>query len=162
MWLAHVHLFIRLRRFVAKETFMFDLHPQLHADTLHLGNWPLCHVALMNDKNYPWLILVPRRDDIVDIHELESEDQLQLIHEISVASAVLKEQFQAQKTNIAALGNMVPQMHVHVIARFHTDPAWPGPVWGKAPSIPYDAADIHGITQRLTEALAKIKPFMAS
>ncbi len=116
---------------------MFTLHPRLAADTVVLGDFPLSQLLLMNDASYPWLILVPRRADIREVHELSDADQLQLIRESSWVSERLALQLQATKMNVANLGNMVPQLHWHVIARFEGDPAWPKPVWGQLPAEPY-------------------------
>ena len=110
---------------------MADLHPQLLEDCLVLGSFPLCRLLLMKDANYPWFILVPDRDDLSEIHHLSKEDQLQLIRESAFLSEVLEETFRADKINIAALGNMVPQLHVHHVVRYKDDMAWPSPVWGK-------------------------------
>ncbi|MBO6504840.1 MAG: HIT family protein [Kordiimonadaceae bacterium] len=116
---------------------LFELHPQLAADTLRLGHLELCELLLMNDTSYPWLILVPKVNDVREIHALPPGDQQKLMEEITFVSRRLERLTNADKMNVAALGNMVPQLHVHVIARFETDPAWPGPVWGKAPAAPY-------------------------
>ena len=115
----------------------FTLHPRLMADTLHVGDLPLCRVLLMNDATYPWLVLVPRRSELREIHDLDEADQHMLVGEISLASQKMQQHCQAEKMNVAALGNQVPQLHVHVIARFQDDPAWPGPVWGVMPARPY-------------------------
>jgi diadenosine tetraphosphate (Ap4A) HIT family hydrolase len=119
---------------------IFALHERLTADTTMLADWPLCRVLLMNDASYPWLILVPRRAGLTEIHELAADGRSLLIEEIARASLALESKFEADKINVGALGNMVPQLHVHVIARFRSDPAWPGPVWGKQPPIPYEPA----------------------
>lgn len=119
----------------------FELHPRLAADTVPIGTLPLCRVLLMDDLAYPWCILVPQRDAIREIHQLASEDQLQLLQETSGISAAMEAAFSADKMNVAALGNVVPQLHVHVIARFEADPVWPAPVWGKLPPHPYPLAD---------------------
>jgi len=116
---------------------MFKLHLRLAQDTSVIGDFPLCHLLLMNDANYPWFILVPRRAEIQEIFELERQDQQQLLKESSHLSQVLSKIFQADKLNIAALGNMVPQLHIHHIVRYQTDQAWPNPVWGLFPSLPY-------------------------
>ncbi|MDX1454663.1 MAG: HIT domain-containing protein [Gammaproteobacteria bacterium] len=115
----------------------FTLHPRLAADTFLVGDLPLCRVLLMNDANFPWLILVPRQADRREIHELAEADQQRLVTEVSLASRQLQAWAQADKMNVAALGNQVPQLHVHVIARRETDPAWPRPVWGVLPPDPY-------------------------
>lgn len=117
----------------------FVLHERLAADTITLADWPLCRVLLMNDASYPWLILVPRQAGLSEIHELAADDRSRLIEEIARASLTLKSGFEPDKINVGALGNMVPQLHIHVIARFRSDPAWPGPVWGKQPPVPYES-----------------------
>lgn len=121
---------------------MFTLHPRLEADTIDLATWPLCRVRLMNDRTYPWLILIPQRPDVREFHHLEPGDRTRCMHEMTLAARLLEEATQAEKINVAALGNMVPQLHIHVIARFSTDPAWPNPVWGQRPAEPYDEASL--------------------
>lgn len=120
----------------------FSLHPQLAQDTYCVTDLPLCRVLLMNEMRYPWCILVPRRVGIREIHELTSSERQQLWEESDAVSRVLMALFQPDKLNIAALGNTVPQLHLHHIARFQTDAAWPAPVWGKFVPEPYatDAA----------------------
>ncbi len=115
----------------------FHLHERLAADTVEVTRWPLCRVLLMNDAAYPWLILVPERPDISEVFQLSAADQHLLMDETSAAAAALQRLFAADKMNIGALGNVVPQLHVHVIARHRTDPAWPRPVWGLAAALPY-------------------------
>ena len=119
----------------------FELHPRLAADTALVADWPLSRVLLMNDARYPWLILVPRRAEAVELFDLDPVDRVQLTDEIARASLTLKRISFAAKINIGALGNLVPQLHVHVVARNLGDPAWPGPVWGHSPPQPYDNAD---------------------
>jgi len=116
----------------------FDLHPQLTADTVEAARWDCCCVLLMNDATYPWLILVPQRSGLRDLHDLSADDLALATAEIVRASQALEQLYQPVKINVAALGNMVPQLHIHVIARFEDDPAWPKPVWGVAPAVPYD------------------------
>ncbi len=116
---------------------MFILHPQLDADCKWVGDLPLCRVLLLNDSQYPWLILVPRREGLRELHQLSAEEQLQYLQESNLAAGLLEELFNAEKLNIAALGNMVPQLHIHHIARFQSDVAWPKPVWGAFPAQPY-------------------------
>lgn len=118
----------------------FDLHPQLAADTFEVGRLELCRVLLMNDVRFPWLILVPQRAGLVELIDLRIGEHHRLADEIRAASLALREVFQPDKLNVAALGNQVPQLHVHVIARFRADPAWPRPVWGVGPAPPYDPA----------------------
>ena len=115
----------------------FSLHPQLTKDTHFVTDLPLCRVLLMNESRYPWFILVPRRTGIREIHELTSAERQQLWAESDQVSRALMAVFQPDKLNIAALGNMVPQLHVHHIARFQSDAAWPAPVWGKFVPVPY-------------------------
>ena len=115
----------------------FDLHPRLAADTVFVADWTLCRVLLMNDARYPWLILVPRRNDVTEIFELCPEDREMLMAEIALASERLRHFSRAAKINIGALGNLVPQLHIHIIARNPSDAAWPGPVWGNGVAEPY-------------------------
>jgi diadenosine tetraphosphate (Ap4A) HIT family hydrolase len=115
---------------------VFVLDSRLLQDTLPIGDFPLCRLLLSNDVNYPWFILVPRRADISEVFQLEAEDQQQLWQETTALSKVLKELFDADKLNVAALGNVVSQLHMHVIVRKRSDAAWPAPVWGKRPAVP--------------------------
>jgi diadenosine tetraphosphate (Ap4A) HIT family hydrolase len=115
----------------------WELHPQLAAETVPVGDLPLCRVLLSNDANYPWLVLVPRLSGLVDIIDLQQADRAQLMEEAAQAAAALRRITDCHKLNVAALGNAVPQLHVHVIARFRTDAAWPRPVWGQVPALAY-------------------------
>ena len=115
----------------------FQLDPRLAADTFLVGETPLSQVLLMNDARYPWLILVPRRSDVTEPFELSEADQAQLWQESMRLGGAMKAHFAADKLNIAALGNQVAQLHVHHIARFHADDAWPGPVWGVGSAVLY-------------------------
>ncbi len=115
----------------------FTLHSQLAADTVEVCDLSLAKVLLMNDSTYPWVILVPRQPNLREMHDLEPADQQALMQEITHVSKAMQAHFKADKMNVAALGNMVPQLHVHIIARFEDDAAWPGLVWGKVPSKPY-------------------------
>ena len=115
----------------------FELHERLAADTVEVERWPLSLLLLMNDSHYPWLVLVPRREGLRDLHDLAEADLPAMTAEIVRASHLLKDSFEPFKINVAALGNQVPQLHVHVIARFQADPAWPGPIWGVLPPEPY-------------------------
>ncbi|KIH75649.1 Diadenosine tetraphosphate (Ap4A) hydrolase [Geoalkalibacter ferrihydriticus] len=121
---------------------MFQLHPQLEADTIMLGDFPLCRLLLMNDAAYPWFILVPRRTDIREIYELDDADQAALLQESSFLARRLTAVFAADKINIAALGNLVPQLHVHHIVRYRNDAVWPAPVWGQAPARAYTPREL--------------------
>jgi diadenosine tetraphosphate (Ap4A) HIT family hydrolase len=116
----------------------FVLHPQLERDTVPVGDLALSRVLLMNDANYPWLILVPRCEGIVEIVDLAEDERRQLMQEIAETSAALKALTECEKLNVAAIGNIVPQLHVHIVARRHSDPAWPKPVWGAVPAIAYE------------------------
>ena len=118
----------------------FLLASRLEADSLFLTDWPLCQVRLMDDARFPWLILVPRREGLEEWTELSPEDSMALSAEIARAGRGLAQMFKPRKLNVGALGNIVRQMHVHVIARFETDAAWPGPVWGKGTRVPYEQA----------------------
>ena len=137
---------------------MFTLDPRLHKDTLPVGELPLSVVLLMNDRTYPWLILVPRRPDVREIFELSDQDQEQLLRESTQLARILYEVCRPDKLNIAALGNMVPQLHLHHIARYRTDPAWPAPVWGKSPAIPYPADEAEAFIRQLTSRLTDFSP----
>ncbi|WP_375056229.1 HIT domain-containing protein [Zobellella sp. DQSA1] len=119
----------------------FRLHPQLAADCQVLGELPLSLVLLANDGRYPWLILVPQRADIREIHWLSEDDQLQLLRESCALGRLMETELSADKMNVAALGNMVPQLHLHHVARFTSDVAWPAPVWGRFPAQPYTDPD---------------------
>jgi diadenosine tetraphosphate (Ap4A) HIT family hydrolase len=132
----------------------FALHPQLAQDTLAITNWPLCRVLRMNDTTYPWLILVPARPNCREITDLPRRDRHQLMDEISLASEALRRECNPAKINIAALGNMVPQLHIHVIARFTTDPAWPKPIWGMQPLRPFGPGEAQGEISHWRQILA--------
>ena len=120
----------------------WSLHPQLTQDTIDIGDLPLCKVLVIKDANYPWLMLVPRRPEKVEIIDLDEVEQAQLMAEVSRAARALKDITKCDKLNIAALGNMVPQLHMHVIARRTGDAAWPRPVWGAVPPLPHDAEEV--------------------
>ena len=131
----------------------FELDPRLVADTFLVGETPLSQVLLMNDARYPWLILVPRRNDITEPFELGEADQVQLWQESMRLGEAMKAHFAADKLNIAALGNQVAQLHVHHIARFHTDDAWPGPVWGIGSAVPYRDTALDALVGKLRSLL---------
>lgn len=131
----------------------FMLHPQLAADTVALASLALCEVRLMNDANYPWLVLVPRVAQARELIDLDADQQAKLLHEIGACSRALQQVFAPYKLNVATLGNMVEQLHVHVIARERGDAAWPAPVWGRVPALPY-IADV--LTQRLARLRAAL------
>ena len=116
---------------------MFELHPQLNKDTFTIGELPLCRVLVMNDRQFPWLILVPQQSFIREIYELNTEDQKALNEESISVSELLMNHYNGDKLNIGALGNLVPQLHIHHIVRFKHDIAWPKPVWGQVTPKPY-------------------------
>jgi len=132
---------------------VFVLDSRLQQDTLLIGDFPLSRLLLSNDSNYPWFILVPRRANIVEVFELSAEDQLQLWRETTALSQLLKGAFNADKLNVAALGNVVSQLHMHVIVRHRGDIAWPAPVWGKHPAQPYTDSQFSSIKERLRQVL---------
>lgn len=132
---------------------MFELHPRLAQDSEVIGEFDLSLLLLSRDANYPWCILVPKREDIYEIHHLSEDEQLQLIRESCRLSEVMTSLFDADKMNVAALGNVVRQLHVHHIARFTDDPAWPQPIWGKSPSKAYEQEEFVERIKRLQNAL---------
>ena len=131
----------------------WSLHPQLERDTANIGDLPLSRVLVINDANYPWVLLVPRRADTVEIVDLDEVAQAQLMTEITRVSRAMREVTNCDKLNVAALGNMVPQLHVHIIARFRGDPAWPKPVWGAVPPRDYNREDLHGFVTPLRKKI---------
>ena len=133
----------------------FQLHERLAADTVSLDRWPLCEVLLAKDATYPWLILVPRRVGLRDFDDLAPKDLDTASREVVRASRALKAVFRPDKLNVAALGNQVLQLHVHVIARFADDPAWPGPIWGVGSPRHYEAAALEARCAQLREAFLR-------
>jgi diadenosine tetraphosphate (Ap4A) HIT family hydrolase len=131
----------------------WSLDPQLARDTVPVGDLALTRVLLANDANYPWLILVPRQAGLTEIVDLATKDQGRLVGEIAATARALKSIVECEKLNIAALGNLVAQLHVHVIARRHSDAAWPKPVWGVSPPLAYDPAVRDGLIGALRRAL---------
>ena len=132
---------------------MFELHPRLAQDSIVIGEFDLSLLLLSRDANYPWCILVPKREDIFEIHHLSEDEQLQLIRESCRLSEVMTSVFDADKMNVAALGNVVRQLHIHHIARFTDDPAWPQPIWGKLPATEYSTGAFAERIRRLQNAL---------
>lgn len=128
---------------------MIKLHPQLEKDCIVLGEFELCSLLLLNDANYPWFILLPNREDVSELHQLSEKDQQQLMAESMHFSHCLQQVFRPDKLNIAALGNVVPQLHIHHIARFASDACWPSPVWGAVTAIPYQKSQIESINNQL-------------
>ena len=139
---------------------MFKLDPQLEHDTLPIGDFPLCRLLLINDAQYPWFVLVPRREDVSEVFQLAEADRQALWDETTFLAEALKDTFAADKINVAALGNVVSQLHMHVIARRRSDVAWPAPVWGKQPPKPYEAAQVDSIKGKLRMVLASSFTFI--
>ena len=135
----------------------FVLHERLEADTVSLGKSGLCEIRLMNDSNWPWVVLVPRVEGVREIYQLAQDQQRQLLAESSLLGEGLMEAFGGDKLNVAALGNMVPQLHLHHIVRFEGDPAWPGPVWGKLPARHYGEPELAEVMSRLLPLLDRLR-----
>ena len=132
---------------------LFELHPRLAADTWRLADWPLSQLLAMNDTQFPWCILVPRRANLREIYELDDADRAQLMRESMDLGRAMMQAFNGHKLNLGALGNLVPQLHLHHIVRVQTDVAWPAPVWGRQPALPYDAAGRSTFVARLSAHL---------
>jgi len=135
----------------------WTLNPRIAADTFPVGDLPLCRVLLAKDANYPWLMLVPRRAGIFELMDYSPEDRRALSTEVDAAARALKAVTGCDKINIAAFGNVVPDVHVHVIGRRHSDPAWPKPVWGVVPAIDYEPAARERLVKAVQDAL-KLSP----
>ncbi|MCW2237268.1 HIT domain-containing protein [Azospirillum canadense] len=134
---------------------MFQLHERLQADTAPVAELPLCRVLLMDNRVWPWLILVPAIPGLTEIHQLDEARRHRLVDEIAQASTALEDLVRPDKINVGALGNMVPQLHVHVIARTRSDPAWPGPVWGSGFAERYDPAERDSLIRSIGERLGQ-------
>jgi diadenosine tetraphosphate (Ap4A) HIT family hydrolase len=139
---------------------MAKIHAQLRNDCKILGRFKLCHLLLTLDSNYPWFILVPDRDPVKEIYQLNEDDQIQLLTESSLLSDRIMQVFKGDKLNVAALGNQVPQLHVHHIVRYQGDPAWPAPIWGKVAAIPYSETELDELLSKLE--LPNLPGFTAS
>jgi diadenosine tetraphosphate (Ap4A) HIT family hydrolase len=137
---------------MAADPAAFALHPRLAADAAPVTRLALCRVLLMNDARVPWLILVPERPGLSELHALPAGERALLMEEIAAASRVLERLYRPDKLNVGALGNLVPQLHVHVIGRYRSDAAWPGPVWGSGPARPYETAALAAECERLRAA----------
>lgn len=135
------------------DPYAFQLDPQLEQDTILISDWHLCQVRLMNDSRYPWVILIPKVEGIAEIHELADEQQTLLLGESMRLSKALDQLFSPHKLNVAALGNMVRQLHVHHIVRFEDDASFPKPVWGVGEAVPYDKATLKDTVSGLQIAL---------
>lgn len=131
----------------------FQLHSRLQSDCIEIDRFTLSRLLLINDSQYPWFILVPERSNITEIYQLSEQEQVLLQRESSLLAKTLANIYHADKMNIAAIGNMVPQLHIHHIVRYKTDVAWPEPVWGKFEAIPYTKVQIKKIKTELLDAL---------
>ena len=134
---------------------MFQLDPVLAADTIYLGDFPLCALLMSKDANYPWFILVPRCDDIQEIFQLDQQQRAALMQESCVLAQVPQRIFDADKLNVAALGNVVPQLHLHHIVRHHNDPAWPAPIWGAVAPLTYEEKALQDRLDLVLSSLAQ-------
>lgn len=134
---------------------MFALDSRLQQDCLVIGDFPLCRLLLMNDSNYPWFILVPRREEVSELFQLDADDQRQLWQETTLLAETLKDIFEADKMNVATLGNVVSQLHMHVIVRRREDASWPAPVWGRHPAQPYSEQQAGQVVDKLRSVLAE-------
>jgi diadenosine tetraphosphate (Ap4A) HIT family hydrolase len=128
----------------------FQLHAQLEADSILVNDWSLCQLRLHKNATLPWLILVPRRNDLSELYDLATNDRNRLMQEMTSASTLMRKVFNPHKINFGMLGNIVPQLHIHIIGRYTNDPAWPGPVWGHLPAHEYESS-------ALEERLVKIR-----
>jgi len=133
---------------------MFTLDPILSNDTHDLGSFELCRLLLTDNKTFPWFILVPQVENVTELHQLGLAAREQLWNESALLSNWLEEVYAADKLNIAALGNVVRQLHVHHIARYRNDPAWPKPIWGIGETVPYTPDEIEALRRRVAEAFA--------
>lgn len=140
-----------------KELAMFRLHDRIEADTVALGRTSLCEIRLMNDSTWPWVLLVPAVNGVREIYQLSADQQHQLVRESSALSEAMMNEFGGDKMNVAALGNMVPQLHIHHIVRFENDPAWPGPIWGKQAPVSYSEEELEQVRRRLAGVLAELQ-----
>ena len=139
---------------------MAEIHAQLRADCLQIGRFTLCHLLLSKDANYPWCILVPDREGISEIHQLSDADQRLLIQESSQLARGLEKVCSPDKLNIAALGNVVPQLHLHHIVRYRDDPAWPAPVWGRVAPRSYKEEELVVLLDRLGRELCELADYI--
>jgi diadenosine tetraphosphate (Ap4A) HIT family hydrolase len=131
----------------------FRLDPRLEQDTLIVAELPLCRLLLMRNADYPWFILGPRRDGVTELHALTPADRAQLMEESSALSTAMQLAFEPQSLNVAKLGNVVPQLHLHHVARSPDDPAWPGPVWGRPAGRMHDPDSARAVIARLQQHL---------
>jgi len=127
----------------------FQVHPRLQQDSIEIGRFNLSRLLLINDSQYPWFVLVPERIDITEIYQLSETDQQLLQQESSLLAKMLADNYHADKMNIAAIGNLVPQLHIHHIVRYKNDIAWPAPVWGKYDAVPYSKLQLEKIKTKI-------------
>lgn len=130
----------------------FELHPDLKRDGIPIGEFPLCQVLLINDSNYPWFVLVPQLENLRELTDLTEEEHQAFWSESRAFSAGIMQAFGGDKLNVAALGNMTPQLHIHHVVRYANDAAWPGPIWGKLPLKPYDQKGVDRAREKLSAA----------
>ena len=135
----------------------FVLHPQLANDCFEMADFPLCKLLLCNDSAYPWFILVPKVDDITDIYQLDWQQQQQLLNESSLLSELLMQVFDGDKMNVAALGNVVEQLHVHHVVRYKTDVSWPKPIWGQQATTPYSDDELARLKEKILPTIDKLQ-----
>ena len=135
---------------------MFNLDPRLERDTRLIGEFELSRVLLMNDTRYPWVILVPKITGVTEVFQLEESQQHQLMLESNFVAKQLNDLVQADKINVAALGNVVSQLHIHHVARYKKDETWPAPVWGKGQAVSYDPGEQKAVVQSITSALSQM------
>ncbi len=139
---------------------MFELHSDLKRDGIALGSFPLSLVLLINDANYPWFVLVPQQPELRDLNDLLADEYIQFWSESRRFSNALVSLFKPDKLNVASLGNMTPQLHVHHVVRFKSDSAWPMPIWGRHPLKPYEPGQIAGVAQQLSsQNISGFEPF---
>ncbi|WP_286262403.1 HIT domain-containing protein [Thalassotalea atypica] len=137
-------------------TEQFELHSQLAADCVEVAELPLCKLLLCNDSNYPWFILVPKVHGVSEVFQLEWNEQQQLLNESSMIAEMLMQTFNGDKLNVAALGNVVPQLHIHHVVRFENDAAWPKPIWGVVPTKQYSNAQLEEIKLKVLPQLEAV------
>ncbi|MSP52398.1 MAG: HIT domain-containing protein [Alphaproteobacteria bacterium] len=131
----------------------FVLDPQLVVDTVPLGEFALSGVHLMNERRYPWLVLVPKRAGARELIDLTPSEQMALVGEIDRVCRAIKPLFNPDKLNVATIGNVVAQLHIHIVGRYRIDPAWPKPVWGASSRLPYEADSLARRVAELRAAL---------
>ena len=145
---------INLKPNAVQDDAMFELDPRFRQDTIDCGSFSLCRLLLMNDCRYPWFILVPQRENLREIHHMEEVDRQQLWVESVQLAFWMERFFTFDKLNVAALGNIVSQLHLHHVGRTINDTAWPGPVWGHQPAIPYSEQEVKRLQQAVLVAFA--------